>query len=80
MDGFCLEHVAKLELPDTPAVHVTNKQVSRVETEIVESGVRHITCAGAELRCVQGIEVIKSNLEARWLAVRELKTLLFITS
>ena len=58
-----LKNVSKLKLPDTPSIDVTNQQVSGVESEIVERGVRHITRAWGKLRRVQSIEIIKPDLK-----------------
>src|SRR5437773_5469168 len=58
-----LEDVAKLELADAATINIADVEIARVEAEIDEGGVGHITCARRELGCIEHIEVIKANLE-----------------
>jgi len=58
-----LENVAQLKLPDASSVDIANVEISGIEPEVVERGIRHVSCSRCELRSVEGVEVIKANLK-----------------
>ena len=53
-----------MKLPDTSAIYISNQQIPSVESEIIERGIRHITNAWCKLWRIEGVEVIKPDLES----------------
>src|SRR6185436_12204392 len=58
------KNVSQLKLPDTSAIHISNQQIPAIESEIIERRIRHITNTRCKLRRIEGVEVIKPDLES----------------
>jgi hypothetical protein len=58
-----LENVSKLKLPDASTIHVTNVEIARIEPEVIERCIGHVSGSRSTLWSIECVEEIKANLK-----------------